>query len=456
MFQILLEKLRVMDYQSTNMDEKEISLVDLFMYLLRRYRSIVLVAAVCGLVVCAGAFVKARYLSKPEDYVAYEREMMTYKTDQNLLSIYENKLNEANRYLVESPLINVENYSLPTATVSMCVEGTYSELFSNSTSYDPGDSIANNIVLSIEKGTDWKALGEKYGIDSKYIKELVSVSLDLDSNIVLINTVGPTEDVAKGLLDNIREQVNNNLSSILDSYRGYYIKERNYNSYIDTGWVNDIEETTRNSINEYITQIDALEKKYSGKGEPQAPDYFSVLRGVKYFLIGGVVGGVAMAAVYCVIYLLNDCIREEDELCQYYGFANLGTFSVKQNKAKANKFDNYLLKKQYGESDDEYVYGRISENIELISKKDEKVLLIGTVEGNKLEELYSKLNSSVNNCKLILGGNINSDNEALGKLKDADSVILVEQRNVSRNKDINKEIGSVKNCDKKVLGYIQY
>lgn len=445
-----------MDYRNTNMDEKEISLVDLFMYLLRRYRSIVIVGVICALLVSAGAFVKTKYMTSEEDYTAYEREMTTYNTDQNLLKIYEEKLSEANNYLLESPLINVESYNLPSATVTICVEGTYSEILNNSTSYDPGDSIANNIALCIEKGTDWKSVAEKYGINSKYIKELVDVTVDLSSNIVVVTTSGSSEDIAKGLLDDIRAQVNDNLASVLDSYRGYYVKERNYNSYIDNTWVNDIEENTRNSINDYIAQIEVLNSKYKGKGEPEAPDYFSVLRGIKFFLIGGIVGGVLMAGIYCVIYLLNDCIRDEDELHQYYGFANLGTFSVKQTRKNANKFDNFLLKKQYGECTDEYVYGRIVQNINLMCEKNEKILLIGAVEDAKLDELYKGLSSLSLNCSLILGGNINTDNSALSKLKDADSVVLVEERNVSRSKDVNREVESVNSCHKKVLGYIQY
>ena len=69
---------------------------------------------------------------------------------------------------MESPLINVESHNLPIATVSLYVEGTYAELLSNSTSYDPGDSNINNIVLTIQNGADWSALADKYEVDKKY------------------------------------------------------------------------------------------------------------------------------------------------------------------------------------------------------------------------------------------------------------------------------------------------
>ena len=59
-------------------------------------------------------------------------------------------------------------------------------------------------------------------------------------------------------------------------------------------------------------------------------------------------------------------------------------------------------------------------------------------------------------CRDCLWGNINVDNEALSKLGNADSVIFVEKRNISKMKDIDKEVDIVNNCKKKVLGYIQY
>ena len=71
---------------------------------------------------------------------------------------------------------------------------------------------------------DWSDVAQKYGIDKKYIKELVNVGADYTSNIVTIYTYGETEEISQSLMEDIRTFVNDNLSSILDSYRGYYIK----------------------------------------------------------------------------------------------------------------------------------------------------------------------------------------------------------------------------------------
>lgn len=441
---------------NSNLDEREISLVDLFMYLVKRYRSIILVAIICATIVCAGAFCKAKFLTKEEDFLKYERELTVYNTDHKLLEIYEKKLTETQLSLTEKPLISVSSHNLPTSTITLCVEGTYAELLSNSTSYDPGDSILNNIMLTIQKGADWASIAEKYGVNTKYVQDLVELIPDYNSNIVVINTHCVDSETAEELLEDIVAIADNNLSEILDSYRGYYIKKRNNRTYIDTTWVNDIEENTQNSINYYVGLIDELNNKYEGKDEPKAPDYFSVLRGIKYALIGGVLGGVAMAGIYCVIYLLNDCLREEDELHNYFGFTVLGVFGIDLNAVKGNAIDKFLLKKQYGVRDNEYVYGRIAENINLLAKKDEKILLAGTVDKETIESLYAKLGSMVKDAKIICGGNLNEDNEVLAKLDETDSVIFVERRDASKMKNITREVETVNSCKKRVLGYILY
>lgn len=358
--------------------------------------------------------------------------------------------------MADNPLITIPSHNLPTASISLCIEGYYSELLNNSSSYDPGDSIIDNIELTITKSSNWVQLAEKYEINKKFIEDLISINPDYNSNIVTIDVYGKDLDTASELLNDIVDVVENNMDEILNSYRGYYITKRNNTTYIDNTWVNNIEETIQGNINNYISQINTIKNKYKDSGEPEAPDYFSLKDGIKYALIGAFVGLVIMAGIYCVIYMLNDFIREEDEIHSYFRFSNLGTFAVKDDNPKSNKLDKFLLKKQYGDLDDEFVVNRIAENINLLSKEDNKILLIGNIENTILNNLYNQLNTKVNKGKLTLGGNINKDNQALTKLSNANSIILVEKRNSSKMKDILKEAEIVKKCNKQVIGYIQF
>ena len=310
--------------------------------------------------------------------------------------------------------------------------------------------------MAITKSSNWVQLAEKYEINKKFIKDLISINPDYNSNIVTIDVYGKDLDTASELLSDIVGVVENNMDEILNSYRGYYITKRNNTTYIDNTWVNNIEETIQGNINNYISQINTIKNKYKDSGEPETPDYFSIKDGIKYSVIGAFVGLVIMAGIYCVIYMLNDFIREEDEIHSYFGFSNLGTFAVKDDNPKSNKLDKFLLKKQYGDLDDEFVVNRIAENINLLSKEDNKILLIGNIDDTVLNNLFNQLSTKVNKGKLILGGNINKDNQALTKLSDVNSIILVEKRNYSKMKDITKEAEIVKNCGKNVIGYIQY
>lgn len=436
-----------MDYQDTNLDEREISIFDLFMYVVRRYRSIILVGLVCGIIVCGISFVKTR-MAGPEDYEAYNKTMELYERNQELIKLYEGKIEEADKFLAEQSLTGIGNSKIYAASISIYVESTGSKVVNS----DICEAISNNIILTLEKGIDWKSLSQKYDIDEEYIKNFVDISKAEDTSAVTISVLGSSADKARSLLSDLRTLISDNQEYLLDSYDGFYLKEKDYSTYIDNSWFNNVEENIKLSIEEYRTQIEKL----NAVAMPTEPGYFPASKAVKLFAIGFAVGTVVMAVFYFVAYLLNDSIREDDELSLYYGFVRLGTFSVKPVKNKNNCFDRYLLKKQYGDTEDEYVYERIAENIGMIASKDEKVLVSGTIDKNKLEELYNKLSSLVKNCELILGDNINSSNETLRKLKDVDSVILIEERGVSKLKEVNREIDSIKNCSKKVLGYIQY
>ena len=77
-----------------DLDEREISLIDLIYYLLRRYRSILLMMVIGALLVTSGAFIKTKYLTSEGDFHKYEQDLLVYNTDQRLLSIYEDNLKE--------------------------------------------------------------------------------------------------------------------------------------------------------------------------------------------------------------------------------------------------------------------------------------------------------------------------------------------------------------------------
>lgn len=431
-----------------DLDEREISLIDLIYYLLRRYRSILLMMVIGALLVTSGAYIKTNYLTSESDYIEYEEELINYHKDIELLSVYTDKLKENQDMLFNKPLISITN-NMPTATITLRINS------SNKTSND-SQTIIENIISTINNDNNLNTISDKYSVNRNYVYDLYSLIPDYDSQSLVINAYGKNLKSAGNLLKDITDIVDESLVTISNNYNDYEITKEHELSYIDNSWKDDTQEKAQSSITYYTNLINSINNKYNSKGEPEAPDYFSIKDGIKYAVIGAFVGLVLMAGVYCVIYLLNDLIREEDEIHSYVGFSNLGTFAVKDDNPKSNKLDKFLLKKQYGDLDDEFVVNRIAENINLLSKEDNKILLIGNIENTILNNLYNQLNTKVNKGKLILGGNINKDNQALTKLSDVNSIILVEKRNYSKMKDILKEAEIVKNCGKNVIGYIQY
>ena len=82
------------------------------------------------------------------------------------------------------------------------------------------------------------------------------------------------------------------------------------------------------------------------------------------------------------------------------------------------------------------------------------VILVGTVETEKLEQVRAGLASMLGAAALSVGGNLGKDASAIKKAAACDAVILVEQRGGSLFGGIEQELDLVRSLGKKVIGCI--
>ena len=54
----------------------------------------------------------------------------------------------------------------------------------------------------------------------------------------------------------------------------------------------------------------------------------------------------------------------------------------------------------------------------------------------------------------ISAGNINEDIDAIQKLRTVDKIVLIEQAYISRKKDIKKELQTLRDLKKEIVGVI--
>ena len=441
----------MVNQNNINLEEIDISFYDMVIYVLKKYKNIIIASCIAMVLVTGFCYLKSSPTIK-NDFEKYSNDYGVYEKSVELKAVYEDNLSRAYGILEKNPAVSIDLNNMSIAVITFYINPKIGDPLNYSDLYNPADAILNDIVYSVFNDADWNGFSRKYDINSTVIKELVDVVVNYAGDAVTLYVYGPDYNNTREMLSDISIVVNEKLSESLASYSGYTIGKRDETAYTGVVLANDFEQLAKNKINSYTALINELNAKYP---EPSRPAGFGLKSVVKYCILGFIAGAVAMCLLYSLKYLLSGVIHTGNELHDLCGYTMLGSFSSCEEGK--NKFEKFLLKLQHPTAaEDSYVFDRISENISILAKDKEDVLLLGTVSAEKLNKLAAELNSRNGNNKAIAGGNLNLDNSALSKLKEAETVILVEEKEVSKLKDVVKEIEFIRNCDKKILGYIQY
>lgn len=84
-----------------------------------------------------------------------------------------------------------------------------------------------------------------------------------------------------------------------------------------------------------IMEVDAVKLIYAAEA-PKQPSSPNVSR---YTIVAGLLGGMLMAAIYTVTYILNDSIRTEEDVERYLGLSTLGVIPVAKDLSVNRKKD---------------------------------------------------------------------------------------------------------------------
>ena len=105
---------------------------------------------------------------------------------------------------------------------------------------------------------------------------------------------------------------------------------------------------------------------------------------------------------------------------------------------------------------DDVIAGRIAQNISSLADKGQKVLLTGTVSDEILNAALDILKDKVQDVSLSASGCFTEDASAIGMIREADQIVVVEKCRTSRFAEVQKLLETASTMDKPVLGYIMY
>lgn len=461
--------------EPNNNYEQEIDLKDLMFAVLRRWRPIIIIAVVFAVLLGGLKTVKGINQLSDEEYVkknqdTYKMNMEQYTSTKDRLEKeiqnLQDNIESQKEYKEQSILMNINPYDEYVETATFYISTDYSIM--------PGMVYQNpNTATSILKAYMSIAQnGEMYNyvlgkMNSKmgirYLKELVKIVPDYDNNMLDITVIGDTRKTASDVMGYIKDSIASSQENITKA-----IGEHENNLVDESQFVTvDLElDKTQTEFAANTDQLDiSLKEKTKELSELEEPknsllSKSSVLKSaIKYAVLGGVLGAFMVVFFLCVAFLMSDKLVSEKELKRRYGIMVLGVFS-KHNKKRAFAFIDRWLDKLEGtsarEMEDSRTFEVVAANainyIEQDSIRD--VILVGTVENEKLEQVHTGLAAMLGSVELTVGGNLGKDASAIKKAASCDAVVIVEQRGNSMFSGIEQELDLVRSLGKKVIGCI--
>ena len=217
----------------------------------------------------------------------------------------------------------------------------------------------------------------------------------------------------------------------------------------------DIQNDRVNGLSQMQKNLEETQLALDELEEPQQPtsqSFGGVLKSaIKYGVVGGLLGAFLTVFLFCIIYVINPRLRSSEEFISRFNTKILGTFSPECTKKKLSKIDLWLNKmegKEYISKED--VLKRIIASICIYTEKEKTILLTGTVEPDLLRNIESEIKAHFPELIFEVGADMNRISETLIRLSAVDGVILVEKCGASKYKDIENELETICNLNKKI------
>lgn len=451
--------------------ESEMGLKDLLFTVLYKWRSIIFVAILLGVLLGGFKFVKSLInmqnqevqVEAQEDYnsalALYETNKVTYEREIENITL---KIKTFNDYMNNSPLMQISPYSKPIATAELYVKTDYEimpgMMFQN---VDYTDSLVKSYALAINQGELLDGI-ERYIpiLDDIYLTELVTAKADYDNNMVHIEVVYSDLDIAEKILTKVLNNIERRSidSTVKIGPHQLEVTNRGTSMEVDT----ELAKLQSDNVNTQLSLQKVLTDKKTELKALKEPKLTALSkraalkRGIKYGILGGVLGAFIVILFACIEFLMSDKVSSERELHNRFKIKPLGVFAIERKKKILSGIDQWLdrLNGSNNVADKVTTFQIICTNIENYTKADQCLLVLGTAEDAHLQDIVTHLKKSLTERTIVYGGNLITDVSALQMLPSCDGIILVERRGYSNYSNIEREIETVDNLHKAIVGYI--
>lgn len=452
-----------------NRDEREISISELWWYVISKWKWLVIGMVVGALLLGAYGAYKAYSANNVETPKEITMEDLTTEEQAEvkaLIEDYEFYLSEQER-LEKNYLMNLDYNYVNYCSVSYYIDTDYTYNY-----LEAQENYANTLVAMYKAYIQSDEVNDRVlglgieGLDASDFPYIRNVSSE--GGLVKFGFLTEETD-SKKIVDEVCAAVEAYQSVASELVGEHKLVQTSYDVSIlysegvrngqalRTAYLQQIfNELELDKINLSTNQLYVYETEIginTTASETQSVNTGKSIINVKYIVIGMVAGFAIAAIIVLFIYIAGNKLRSINELNQVYGVELLGRIISCE---KHNTFSNRKINKINKATTLEMQLQYITDTLVNICKKDDiKTIAIGSTLQNveeKMQEIVKKLMNS--NIKCIYVGNVNNDVQAMNLAVESKNVVFVEQINATLKCDLENEIEM---CDKlsiNILGII--
>lgn len=438
----------------------EFDLKTLCFYVLRRWKPIVGLGLVMALLLGALMAYSEHNTSVNQDagnsywvdYQQYKNQVNYYKES---MALTQSKIDSLEEYMKESVLMSMDYRNVYRTKVVYYIDTGYQVLPENTyQDTDKTGTLSWYYRRHITEYSVYEELSALMGIDTKYVMELVSVSIPSDS-AVYITACHSTEEGAVRIADLLQkkmEEAQAQLNTAVEEHK-LTLMEDSCGVYIDETLKENQKETAeevlklKNSLNKDNEAMLELIKE-SNPGELNVVTAF-----IKGAIAGGAIGVVLVVAYLLLKVFISNRVIGAFQLTAAYQAPIFGEVIYSKEKLsgvekKINALEDCLT--ENSEANIQY----IAENIKNQCGEAKTVMVCSDLDDSVAARFVAEIAACLPEVQLLPAGNVLKDANALRTLAACDAALLIAQRDQSKNAVIGKMVSQIKTYQKRLMGFV--
>ncbi len=451
----------------SNEEYIEFDLKALFFYILRQWKTVVFLGLVFALLLGSIQTLAARPADVPEDAgIVYTEEYERYleKRDRLTQRIAYSQycVDNFEEYIQNSARMQIDYQNANTAKATYYIDFDYTGVPENMPQApDKTNTLAWLYNDSLSSRTVYEEIAAAVGMDVKYVPELITVA-NPNAAALTISVSHPSQQTTQDIMDILQDNLQtihvqlketvgeHTLTCTADTFGVYFDQELHLS-----------QNATQNHLINLQTLLSTYKYELRDLEEPALPQKTSPAAAEKnmaeafvlWAVIGGIVGVILAVAFIFAKSVLRNRLHASSQLVSSFRVTVLGEVVCSRNRLspfsrKLNRLEGCISEN----SDNNYQL--LAENIRNHCHNTGSILICSDTGADISSRLAAELGKYLPGLSLLPAGDPLKEASALRTLSECDAVVIIAQRDHSRNADIKKMLTQIQSYGKNLIGFI--